>query len=73
MAPVPPQPVTTTDEWLAAVHRELVGLRADLAATRTPAPPASRGPVLLEEPATPAPPAPRRKATGSKTRTRSGS
>lgn len=27
-----PAPVTTTDEWLAAVHRELVGLRADLAA-----------------------------------------
>lgn len=29
-----PQPVTATDEFLAAIHDELVGLRADLARAR---------------------------------------
>lgn len=46
MAPVPP-PVTTTDEFLAAIHTELVGLRADLARVA----PASENTGILTEPA----------------------
>lgn len=53
-----PTPVTTTDELLAAVHEELVGLRADLAAGRGGAPAAQEAPVVVTEPARPA----RRKA-----------
>lgn len=39
-----PQPVTTTDEILAAIHEEIVALRADLARPQGE-------PVVLTEPA----------------------
>lgn len=48
-----PTPRTTTDVLLAAVHEELVGLRADLALARggEPADPEPTGKVELQEPA----------------------
>jgi hypothetical protein len=50
-----PIPRTTTDELLVAVHTELVGLRADLAASRGGEPAAQPGgQVLLTEPEQPA-------------------
>lgn len=47
-----PDPLTTTDVYLAHVLGELVGLRADLAASRggETAPPAEGGPIELIEP-----------------------
>lgn len=59
-----PHPVTTTDELLAAVHEELVGLRADLAARfPSPAPATPGDDVVVTEPARPARRKPRTAAT----------
>lgn len=45
-----PIPRTATDQWLEAVHTELVGLRADLAVARGGEQPASGEPQVLTEP-----------------------
>lgn len=47
-----PAPVTSTEEFLAAVHTELVGLRADLAASRGGETDPPDGQVELTEPET---------------------
>jgi hypothetical protein len=51
-----PTPVTRTDELIAAVYDELAGLRSDLAAQRSGAPPApvEDGQIELLEPSAPA-------------------
>lgn len=55
-----PRVVTTTDAWLAAVHAEIAGLRADIQALAPP--------EVVEEPAI-APVKPARRARAKKTTT----
>lgn len=59
-----PAPVTTTDAYLAALHEEIVGLRADLAATRGGEPAdLATGRVELREPVASKPQPARARAT----------
>lgn len=72
-----PTPRTDTDALLAAVHTELVGLRADMAAARGgerphPNVPDDSGRVLIQEPE-PSPAAPPSPGAGDTKRTRTRS